>query len=1184
MRLKYLELYGFKSFAEKTRLSFDDNFACIVGPNGSGKSNIADAIRWVLGEQSAKELRGAKMEDVIFSGTQWKKAMNMAQVTLGLDNSDGSLGLSYDELTISRKVYRSGESEYLINKMPVRRRDIRELFMDTGIGRAGYSLIGQGKIEELLSSRGEDRRAVFDEASGIAKYKYKKEESLKRLEKTEKSLSEVEVEIRGKEQEEKILKKQAENARLGLKLTQDLEIHELSLLKNRLDQAKQEIGKYQAEKEKLEEDGNRLKKEREKLEEGLNPSREALSFNIQSRDKLQRKIQQLKDEIQKRRSEARLQEEQLHFYRRDQEKLREKVQKNKEQEDDLFCTELESKKNIEALKSQIAQLQSNQSKVLENDEKKDESVSFQLEEAQKNRDLIRKKLSFLDYEQRRKEEEARTFTQLQERKKEEFSALMGEKENIQSKINKNQDQRQCAQRAEEKAKELLEALILEEKGLAEKQNQWDREWVEREKKMAGLSSRLDFLQSLIDHFEGYTRAVQDLLRLSSKNPDLSSRMRGTLASQVEVHPPYENAIDAALGGSLQNIVVPSQGDGKFLMDLLKKENIGRVTFLPMDKIQGKVPVSSADQRILCNGVDALTYAKDLRSIIEHFLSNTVIVRDLSDAISLSKSFRGVRMITLDGEIINSWGSMVGGKIFHRNEASLINRQTQKRKLEEEIHRLENEKKLAFAVQKQIEEKKEENKKAFLIRNQELEKARSEVEECKANELDLLSDVKILEAEIQKIKDFLSEDQLFLKEEFDEKRKTLEEEKEKAEEACRILQAAWQNEQGKKAEEEKKSALLKEKLAYLSRDLGLAENHYHDLLEKREASQLESREAENDLQELAKQIEDKKAFLQESDGLLKNWNQALHMAIQEKEQADAQENSLQSKVDAILQKRTRLLEQESEQEKELFENQIHLDQWQSKEKETRDEYCTAYDLSLDTLDQKLKNLSPVKTSRSKVNEIKKDLSQIGYFHFQSIEEYEKLSEELDFLHRQVEDLKKSKKDILLLIQNLNQTMIQLFEENFKAINQSFNEVFSILFDGGKARLELDRPDVLAANIDIVAQPPHKKLQSLELLSGGERSMTALALLFAIFSIHPTPFCVLDEIDAALDEANTGRYGHFLLTLTEKTQFVIITHRKSTMELADVLYGVTMEKGISQVISLKFDDYRSGSKEEIRYGLL
>ena len=1184
MRLKYLELYGFKSFAEKTRLNFNDNFACIVGPNGSGKSNIADAIRWVLGEQSAKELRGAKMEDVIFSGAQGRRPMNMAQVTLGLDNSDGSLGLSYDELTVSRKVYRSGESEYLINKVPVRRRDIRELFMDTGIGREGYSLIGQGKIDELLSSRGEDRRAVFDEASGIAKYKYKKEESLRRLEKTEKNLSEVEVEVRGKEQEEKILKRQAEDARTGLKLTQDLEVHELSLLKSKVDQAEKEVLKYQAEKEKLEGEGEGLRKGLEGLMADLQPDQEALSAYHENQKQLENQVRILKEKIQKIQSETRLKEEQLHFYRRDRERLQDLIQKKKDQARDLLNSEADSKSKIEALKNKKTLFQNNLRIFLEEDEKKEENLSAQLEEGQKKKEKIREKLSFLDFEERRREEEAQSLSHLQEKKKEEMEILVEKMAGLQKEADENKKRHSELENEEKAGKENLQAILQKEKTLEENLRQWDQETFEREKKLAQVSSHLSLLQSLIDHYEGYSKAVQDLLRLSTKDSEISSRMLGTLASQIEALTPYENAMDAALGGALQNIVVPSQKDGQFLIETLKKKNIGRVTFLPMDKIQGKAPVSYSDPRILCQGVDALTYDPRLRPMIEHFLSNTVIVKNLSDAISLSKKVRGIRILTLDGEVINSWGSMVGGKLRHQNEASLINRQSQAKNLAREAKKLEEEKKAALIQKTAIEEKREKEARSFESQSQEIENQRRALEELKARELGLSSDMKILEGEIQKVRDFLQEETPYSKEEFQEKRTALEKEQQEADEAYRSLQKDWQDAQKRHIEEEKESALLKEKLEVLARDLGLAENQYNDLLEKKAASQEESKERQKDLEDLEKQIRENEAFLEESQRSINKWEGELERALDQEKNDRLDGGKLQKKVEDALREKERLEDERAENEKNIFENRIHLDQWQVKAKDFKEDYCSAYDLPMEALEIKLKNLAPVKTTKTKVYEIKKALSQIGYFNYQSIEEYERLSQDLEFLQRQVEDLKKSRKDILLLIQDLNRTMIRLFEESFKAINQSFNEVFSILFDGGGARLELDRPDILEANIDIVAQPPHKKLQSLELLSGGERSMTALALLFAIFSIHPTPFCVLDEIDAALDEANTGRYGHFLLTLTEKTQFVIITHRKSTMELADVLYGVTMDKGISQIISLKFEDYPQSFKEEIEDGLL
>ncbi len=1169
LRLKYIEMYGFKSFAEKTRLNFDRDFVAVVGPNGSGKSNISDAVRWVLGEMSAKTLRGEKMEDVIFAGTSKKKAMNMAMVTLALDNSESDIDLPYEEVHISRKVFRSGESQYFINKNKVRRKDVRELFFDTGIGQEGYSLIGQGRIEDILSSQSEDRRRIFDEAAGIAKYKYKKDEAQRRLDKTEENLEIFTTDLRGKIQEEKILKKQAENARKGLELSRELEVNELSLLKNDLDKIVRDDGDLSGEKERLEADFKEQTELLNRANELLAPYNSKLNDMVTRKSQLETDREKIRTGIQKAEKDLSVKNEQVFFYKKDLERL-EKSYSDREAEIEKLTIDkklaednLESnKKSLNDLKEKLNAL----SRIEDNDQ-----ITNDLSNLSAEKDKLNEALNFLEFEKTRtiKADQALLAHQDETRKEREIKAR--ELQDFKSKFDSLTTDQEKIVKDIEKYNQSKEDNKLEAQAVNDKISEIESGRRDKERKSAEVSSELKFLQSLLESHEGYNRPVKELLKIADRDGNIGSRMLGSLADMIRVKPGYEKAVDVALGGALQNIVVRNKDDAKFLINLIKSKNIGRITFLPLDSIEGSRPVQVKEKEVICSAVEALEYDDKLSPIVDHFLANTVLVEDLNSAVRLSdKSIRSVRIVSLDGDVINSWGSMVGGSISRRREASLLNRKTRIKDLEKDLTSINEQ-----LIKLESLRKDELASLAALVRENEdydkkISEARIDLDQNKDGLAELSVSINMAQELIRNLDITLARKSAYSQDEFDEKKKLLED-KIKANDK-KHLEFVKKLEAGKleAGRRDKERSIIAERISYIERDLNLAENTYNELSEQLDQSKITQDQESREKEDLVKKIGENEEFIKDAEARLKNGQVEIKNLELAAGKLESDEGALRKKLEKQLNIKEKSSALKSELENQIYRINLKIERERERRGELIDNYLSQYDISMEELDFKLEKLDPIKTTRSKVIEIKQELSAIGFFNYDSIEEYEKLSEEMDFLRKQIGDLRSSKEDILEMIEDLDKTMESLFQDSFKKINQEYNRIFKILFNGGHARLTLDSEDILSAGIDIEAQPPGKKLESLALLSGGERSMTALALLFAIFSIHPTPFCILDEIDASLDEANIGRYVNYLQTLTESTQFIIITHRKTTMELADTLYGITMEEGTSKAIFLEIEE--------------
>lgn len=1173
MKLKYIELYGFKSFADRTKLLFNKDISAIVGPNGSGKSNIADAIRWVLGEQSAKSLRGSNMQDVIFSGTEDKKQMNMAQVSIVLDNSDKSLPIAFDEVNVTRRVFRTGESEYLINKSPVRLKDVKELFLDTGIGKDGYSIIGQGRIDEILNGRPEDRREIFDEAGGISKNKYKKTEAERRLVKNEENIERLNSEIKIKQQENDLLEIQSNNAKEGIKLTSRLEILELNLLDKAIKKASEDLINDKSRLEyinfSIDEESNKLSN----LQELISPVQIEIS-QMENQIEILRNTRIEQDKrLQKIESDINLLNEKSRFYNSDIERISNdiitKTNRKSQYSSDLVKKNYElskleeSKKQLTIKQDELNNKLSELKKSLLENRSKYLAISEKLE-------IDKKNLSSLQVDKNTKDQLDITNEKLKNSYLDEIKLLEIKIKEIEE---KNVEFENKSLETDEKISSntsKIEELLNDRENKLNTIKEFEIKEQKNKDNLLMIKSQRDILYRQYESYDGYYKSVQNLLQNANRDNNIKEKIVGVLADLISIDDKYKTALDVALGSALQNIVIENENDGKFLIEYIKRNRIGRITFLPISKINGyKANVNHPKMIDTLNNL--VTFDKKIEKIIDYFLAKTILVENMDDAIRVSNETNGFRVITLEGEVINSWGSMVGGSTFKKEQNSLINR---KKELDDLDSKISN-----------FEIKLKESEKSIFKEREILNDIIYNLQKLDDDNKNLLN-----------IKDNIryQNNELKIEKNFNEKRlseyKSLLEnvEKELVAKDYSNIEDLIQNIEKDEAEYEKLSTILEDENKELNEyDKKLySTNSEIDIFERDKNLLLNDIEnLKSDIQDIDNGLENDNKSLEIIKIELNNGEEKISKLIKEK---DTIESTLQS--DEKLEKYKEELANKkaniskdfetienlknvlSDNEKEKFRLELKIDNAQQKVNDLRNDYIETYSISSEELDFKLERLERIDATRKEVLQIKNRLSEIGYFNFESIEKYNIVSEELQFMKNQYNDLIESRDDIINMISNIEKEMKETFKEAFQKIQIRFNEIFKVLFNGGEAEVKLDSSDILTAGIDIIARPPGKKLKSIALLSGGEKAMTAVALLFAIFEINPAPFCILDEIDAALDEANTKRYVNYLKSLTEKSQFIMITHRKASMEMADILYGVTMEeRGISKVITLLLDDY-------------
>ncbi len=1186
MKLKKVEIKGFKSFAFKTEIKIKEGITAIVGPNGSGKSNISDAIRWVLGEQSIKNLRGSRMEDVIFAGTSTRKPLGYCEVTITFDNKDGIIPLEYNEVEVTRRMFRSGESQYYLNKSICRLKDIKEIFMDTGVGKDGYSIIGQGRIEEILSNKPEDRRSIFEEAAGIVKYKSKKNEAERKLEKTENNIIRIKDLVHELSKQRDTLEEQADKAKEFNEIYSELKNLEVALLATDIKKNKHQLEEISKEKAELERELNNILKEEQSIGEKVNILKKDIK-EFESQIELSRKENaDLINKCDKNRNELAITKQKEVFYQKDLKRLIEESQKTNIKLDEIASlnrelskeieNEMEKHKKVIGIYEDIKTRSKQESSHLIEKEKEIENRKNNIINIYNQASDIKSKLnSIVSFNENIKKRIERLNKDINE-----FTMQKCQNEVlIKKEIDKKNISLQVSQRVKDNLTDKEDRLSEENKKLVDVNEDISKINMDKQSK----SSSLKLLKSMEEDYEGYYKGVKSVLKQSKNNLNIGNGLIGVVAEMIKVSKKYERAIEISLGSNGQNLVTENEHNAKNIIEYLKKNKLGRVTCLPLNVIKGReLSISEVEKKefnILGLGHEVIEYDKRYENIFKYLLGRTIIIDNIERAIAFAKkSKHNYRIVTLDGEIINPGGSMTGGS-HGGSSINIINRKNRIEDLEYDIKEIE----LNIDIIKK--------KQSQYILN--IKKVENEVfnlqEKIKENEFNIYGinnnianykDEQIrIENLIQKSKRELLE--LYNEEEDykiqDEKLNMMLLEVEKSslleKDEIKTLMADYN------LEKEKKEERLKY-LTDIKLDINEIENKIRNLQEKQNNIEITKRDLLKELEEKNLSIKLNQTDMQNT----KSMKEQLDISI---ERLDCEQRKMEKGLSELLvikdEKMDQFyLQQEnlttanksiSLKEKKINSIDIKLAKISTELRNYENRLLEEYELKFQEVANDLEEVKDVKNSIIKIRRLKSSIKELGNVNLGSIEEYKVLSSRLKFILNQQKDLIEAKENLNNIILNMESKMKKQFLLNFEKINHNFIEIFKVLFNGGKAELILeDEDDILNTGIQINAQPPGKKLQNLTLLSGGEKSLTAVALLFSILNLRPAPFCILDEIDASLDEANISKYTSYLKNFSSDTQFVLITHRKTTMEIADNLYGVTMEEdGISKLISVKLTDY-------------
>lgn len=1183
--LKTLEIQGFKSFADRIVLHFDKGLTSVVGPNGSGKSNIADAVRWVLGEQSAKTLRGSKMEDVIFAGTQHRKAIGFAYVVITIDNSDHMLPVDYTEVTVSRRMYRSGESEYCLNKTPCRLKDIQELFMNTGVGREGYSIIGQGRIDEILSTKSEERRMVFEEAAGITKYKARRKESERKLENTRQNLLRINDILTELENQLGPLEEQAGTARRYIALSNELKGIEVSVFLDTIDKLKVKMDEVDSQSQSLK---DQIDDETRRIENIKNKNRsknESLEKLKAELEELRETIHTLDTGIEKSESNIRLYEEKIHHLTSNNESFGQDITTIKER-----ISQIET--DIEKKQKRMQQLERDEkyfNGLLEEAEKKLAGIVALLDEGERlveeaKQNIMDKQDNLSDVKIRLNnlKNDADNYIQLKKRLEEDIrqSALEKDRESMQkedlaSSVRKTREEigssKNNLKELEDKKTEIQQNL----QGLRSLQDKVRQE-------VHSLQSRHKVLTDMRERMEGYSHSVKAIMQVHGQ--DGFHGIYGALAQLITVDRQYETAVEISLGGALQNIVTEDEFSAKKAIEYLKNNRLGRATFLPITSVKAR----KLDQNLLSRaetmkGFQGIASDKvkcdgQFSGIISNLLGRTVLVDNMDSAIAMARHFSyAFRIVTLDGELLNAGGSMSGGSTGSKS-SSLIGRNRVIRELEESLKKMTKEQQ---QVDGQISGVENEFKEISLAMEKE-QKALSDLELVRmrdeGNIARIQDDIRKLSARIEMLKQQNSE----IEKQLDDVRGESEQEalKVKAiEEEIAVLKEKVQACQNKNRGEQAKMDELRTDINdYKVSVNSIAESKQNvteqiaNLTEEKNSITLNLSKRQSEKQKNLEKIAELKTDIQgiqEKIGHLKEEKTGRELKNEGlSDEIKVLEEELSGMLDKVTEHNDTILKLQDEQGKIEAKKARMESELETYQNRLWDEYELTYGNAAE-LRQEITNL---KTAQSRVNEIKSEIRELGPVNVAAIEDFAKTKERYAFMKKQRDDLVRAEEKLERIIQEITREMKKQFVEQFAIINKNFNKVFRELFDGGYAEVQLaDAENVLESNIDIIVQPPGKKLQNMMLLSGGEKAMIAIALIFAILIIRPAPFYILDEIEASLDDSNVYKFADYIRRFTDKLQFIVITHRKGTMEAADILYGVTMqEHGVSKVVSMRMEN--------------
>lgn len=1177
MYLKSIEIQGFKSFANKILFEFHNGITGIVGPNGSGKSNVADAVRWVLGEQRVKQLRGGSMQDVIFSGTEMRKPQGFAYVAITLDNSDHQLAIEYDEVTVSRRLYRSGESEYMINGSSCRLKDINELFYDTGIGKEGYSIIGQGQIDKILSGKPEERRELFDEAAGIVKFKRRKTIAQKKLEEEKQNLVRVSDILTELEKQVGPLARQSEAAKKYLSLKEELKTYDVNLFLMETEGLRTQMAEVAskektvsgdlqestAQSEKLKEDYERLETELNELDARINENRSRLGQAEMLKGNLEGQINVLNEQINTERMNAE------HINAR----IRSIETEIEEKQGQITAYQTDNAGIAEAA-AESSRRQEEAEKKLFDDEEQIMLLDQKIEEAKAGIIAGLNEKASLNAREQRFEA---MLEQVQVRRSEVCQKLLKFKSDESVQDEQLHIEKKKLADAEDRLSELETAQTACETEIVsceQEVKRLTRNLNDRHQEYHTAYTRLESLRNLAERYEGYGNSIRRVMEVR----DRVRGIHGVVADLVTTDKKYETAIETALGGSIQNVVTDSEQTAKQLIEYLKKNKYGRVTFLPLTSIGQKSGFSQKDalkEPGVIGLASDLVHVDPKYQVLATYLLGRVVVADTIDhAVALAKKFKyTLRIVTLEGELLSAGGSMTGGAF--KNSSNLLGRKREIEELEDvckkalvSVDRIQEELNLNEGIltekKEELEQIKNDRHEASLIQNtvqmnvSQLEDKKSEITESSQ---DLVLENSQLEAQIREIEENRSSlardtDELVRRnelanQEIESMSRQMEEKKTVREESAKQLETI-----------RLEAAGLKQKVDFVMENIRRVKEEIRRLREE-----LSGLSAGTDDSNLV--IEGKKQEIERLKELIAH-------AAKEKAQLDVQLGGQSEQREAItgqqkgfFRSREELTDRIARLDKELFRLQNQREKLEEKMEHHVNYMWNEYELTYTTAEP-LRNpeLTVLSEIRRRIEELKGSIRSLGNVNVNAIEDYKEVSERYEFMKTQHDDLIQAEETLQKIIEELDTGMRKQFEEKFKAIRQEFDKVFKELFGGGHGTLELMADeDILEAGIQIISQPPGKKLQNMMQLSGGEKALTAIALLFAIQNLKPSPFCLLDEIEAALDDSNVDRFAGYLHKLTKNTQFIVITHRRGTMVASDRLYGITMqEKGVSTLVSV------------------
>lgn len=1177
MYLKCIEIQGFKSFAHKIRFDFHNGITGIVGPNGSGKSNVADAVRWVLGEQRVKQLRGGSMQDVIFSGTENRKPLSYASVAITLDNSDHQLPIDYKEVTVARKLYRSGESEYLINGSSCRLKDVNELFYDTGIGKEGYSIIGQGQIDKILSGKPEERRELFDEAAGIVKFKRRKSMSVKKLEDERQNLLRVNDILAELEKQIGPLEKQSEAARIYLRKKEELKTYDINMflletarLKEQIEQVEGKLVNTHQELDEAKEKYEEMKKEYESVEDqvelienSIEKSKNQLNETTMLKQQLENQIALLKEQIHSARMndehyeqrantidrEIADREKQLETLTKDQAVIQKELEEGRQREQQAKAELIEVQSRIAALsttidreKEEIIELLNNRAST----KAKIQKYDTMLEQIQVRKSQLNQRIIEAEKEAEAQVEKLGKFEKELKDASDEILRLTEEQTLYDNKI-----------------KKIQATLSKQTEQFRMGQTAYHRE-----------QSRLESLKNITERYDGYGNSIRKVMDNRQKEKGLL----GVVADLIKVDKKYEIAIETALGGSIQNIVTSDEATAKRMIQFLKQNKFGRATFLPLTSVKAFGGISKPEamkEAGVIGTANTLVRVEDkYRELADSLLGKTLVVDHIDTGIAIAKKYRqSLRIVTLEGELINPGGSMTGGAF--KNSSNLLSRRREIEELQKTVVKLKAEMDAlelesdALRTERAgyydyIEELKEELQKSYVIQNtakMNMDQARARMRSAKELSEDIRREAQELDRQTSEIADNQDSIQVELEtSEYLEQELNNKIEKE---------QVSLEQEREVEAEKQKHSEEVHLACAGL-------EHKYNFIVENVTRIQEETKKFQEEIKELevnkggtSKEIEEKETQIIELQETIEDSKELFAEIREEIEHFKKEREDLNLKHKSFLEEREHLSKHMSDLDKEVFRLENQRENYEeASDKQINymwEEYELTYSAALEIRDENLTDLSKMK---KRIQELKGEIRGLGSVNVNAIEDYKNVSERYEFLKTQHDDLVTAEATLVQIIDELDAAMRKQFKEQFARISEEFDSVFKELFGGGKGTLELmEDEDILEAGIRIIAQPPGKKLQNMMQLSGGEKALTAIALLFAIQNLKPSPFCLLDEIEAALDDNNVVRFAQYLHKLTENTQFIVITHRRGTMTAADRLYGITMqEKGVSTLVSV------------------